>query len=132
MHIAAQRNHLSICWLLLLPQDELDIAGNTQRRKRVDNEDAKNILTILDQVDKWGNTPLHTAAANGHDKLVKWFLTIGADRKTKNMFCLTPFDVASDNVCRSLLRESNFKQKRVFSNKWLKFNTMCNIFMITD
>ena len=86
----------------MLPTSSTSLSSidNTTQDKDVD---VKDIPMILDQTDKWGNTVLHTAAASGYHKLVQLFLDVGANNEKKNMFHLTPFDVASNEICRSLL-----------------------------
>ena len=103
MHIAVQKNHLNLCWLLLgaslqPPQilDEVTV-------DHFDNVNVAFVLTLLDRVDQWGNTSLHTSAANGYNLLVQWHLKIGANYTSKNKFNLTPLDVASNGCCRNLL-----------------------------
>lgn len=119
MHIAAQKNHLSICWLLLTHS----IPDFKSMNQIKDDDDIPNIISfILHQVDKQGNTPLHTAASNGHEKLVKWFLDVGSNRRIKNAYNFTPLDVASNKHCRTLLRcqhddsIDNVKQEMIDSN----------------
>ena len=102
MHIAAQKNHLSICWLLLT--QNIPNFKNINQIEDDDDDVINNVSHILHQVDKWGNIPLHTAASNGHEKLVKWFLDVGSNSRIKNMYNFTPFDVASNKQCRMLLR----------------------------
>ena len=139
MHIAAQKNHLSICWLLLT-QNVPDFKNMNQIK---DCDVILNqISPILQQVDKWGNTPLHTAASNGHKKLVKWFLDVGSDRRIKNIYNFTPLDVASNNDCRKLLHcqydhipaksdsnsnshsfSHNAEKVKLFLQKYLDFRT---------
>ena len=50
---------------------------------------------------------MHTAAANGFDALVKCFIEFGAEvSRAKNMFHLTPIQVASNEGCRTILRNA--------------------------
>ena len=42
------------------------------------------VIDLLDHVDKCGNIPLHTSAANGYSGLVTFFLDIGSNPRKKN------------------------------------------------
>lgn len=79
LHRAAQRGHLSVSWLLLL------------------------FSYSPDDVDEIGNSPLHLASANGHDKIVSCFINHGANVWIPNQFQMRPIDVASTSSCRKIL-----------------------------
>lgn len=100
IHIATQKNHHGICWQLVVHQYYNN--SNDQIQSSSSSESSKHLL--IDEVDQWGNTPLHTAAANGHVKLLKWLLDIGSNFSTKNMYDQSPIDVASTKVCRQILK----------------------------
>lgn len=65
------------------------------------------VVDLLDHVDKCGNIPLHTSAANGYSGLVTFFLDIGSNPRKKNKYNHTALDVATNESCRSLLRKSS-------------------------
>jgi FOG: Ankyrin repeat len=92
LHLAARRGHLPSCWILLLSN-----------------------RTILDDVDEYGNTPLHTAAANGQLEIVKCLLNYGSDWTRLNVYHFTPFDVAMNDEIRLTLKHFAKDKKELFS-----------------
>lgn len=71
----------------------------------------------LQDTDQYGNTPLHTAAANGFDALVQCFIDFGAEVSyKKNIFHLTPIQVASNEACRMILRNAIELEKSIGSS----------------
>ena len=90
LHVAAQRGYSSICWILLI-ESELS----------------------LNDLDSYSNTPLHTAAANGHARVVRIFIETGADCEAKNCHNLLPLDVAANEDCRVLLRQAIMKHQNI-------------------
>lgn len=92
LHLAARRGHLPSCWILLLSNE-----------------------TILDDVDEYGNTPLHTAAANGQLEIVKCLLNYGSDWTRLNVYHFTPFDVAMNDEIRLALKHFAKDKKDSFS-----------------
>ncbi len=123
MHIAAQKNYLNICWLLLgaslqPPQilDEVVVGQQADESIKHILDTAVDVVVesiskFLNERDQWGNTTLHTCAANGHDRLVQWHLNIGANHTLENKFNLIPLDVASNENCRVLLTNHSTKVK---------------------
>lgn len=73
--------------------------------------DYDTIQVLLDQVDQWGNTVLHTAAASGNHQIVNWLLQMGAKTMKKNMYDMTALDVTTNKVCRSLLRDKGCRNE---------------------
>jgi len=90
LHLASAKGHLSICWILILS-----------------NENS------LDAIDKYGNTPLHSAASNGRHEVLSCFLLFGADWTKVNVYRLTALQVAMNEITRNVLR--NFAGKEPFS-----------------
>eukprot|EP00592_Proboscia_alata_P000545 CAMPEP_0194373680 /NCGR_PEP_ID=MMETSP0174-20130528/22161_1 /TAXON_ID=216777 /ORGANISM="Proboscia alata, Strain PI-D3" /LENGTH=469 /DNA_ID=CAMNT_0039152919 /DNA_START=239 /DNA_END=1645 /DNA_ORIENTATION=- len=82
LHRAAQRGYLKICWQLLMASFSTE------------------------DVDRTGNTSLHLSAANGHNLVLVCLIEGGANVHRKNMFNLTAYDVAKNNVCRLLLKKA--------------------------
>lgn len=82
LHLAARRGHLRSCWILILSNEKL-----------------------LDDVDGYGNTPLHTAAANGQSEIVKCLLNYGSDWTRSNVYHFTPLHVAMNDEIRQILKE---------------------------
>ncbi len=101
MHIAVQKNQLRICWLLILSQ----ISPTSYLVDDENKGDYDIIQVLLDQVDQWGNTVLHTAAANDNHQIVFWLLQMGAKTMKKNMYDMTALDVTTNKFCRSMLRD---------------------------
>ena len=55
--------------------------------------------------DKYGNTPLHYAAASGSNGTLRCLLSLGADKKITNKEAQTPAEVATDRFCRMALMQ---------------------------
>lgn len=52
---------------------------------------------FVDNDDEKGNSPLHLAATNGHDVIVRMLIEAGADIGDKNEDEETPLHVAAEN-----------------------------------
>ena len=55
--------------------------------------------------DKYGNTPLHYAAASGSNGALRCLLSLGADKKVRNKDAKSAAEVATDRFCRMALMQ---------------------------
>lgn len=74
---------------------------------------------IINAVDDRGNTPLHLAASNGREEIVRKLITAGADSKLKNSDGYTPLLRAcaqGESACVKALLESGSSASEVDSH----------------
>ncbi|MCJ1369913.1 Ankyrin-2 [Loxospora ochrophaea] len=85
LHMAARHGNLGIVQIHLEKAlDRYNCDKNTKDK-------------FLSYTNKYGNTPLHLAATNGHTEVMKLLYHYGADRNAENKFGVTPRDMAREN-----------------------------------
>ena len=57
----------------------------------------------VNELDRWGETPLHYASRSGHVEVITALLTAGADKTIKSKIGLTPLGVAKNQDCKNAL-----------------------------
>ena len=57
----------------------------------------------VNQIDKWGKTPLHYASMYEHAEVITALLAAGADKTIKNKHGQTPHDVTDNQACKNAL-----------------------------
>jgi ankyrin repeat protein/predicted nicotinamide N-methyase len=113
LHMAAANGHVAVCqWLLQLLQQQ-------QPQKDDDDGNGNNKKLLLLAVNHSGNTPLHWAAANGHDAIVELLLkhVSDCDVLQKNNFgrsALTEgFSSQNTNVVKHLLEHDSATEEKL-------------------
>lgn len=83
----------------LIEQDryELHLAARLGNLKTV-GAILTNRPELLGSVNEFGDTPLHHAAANGHDAVISYLLYKGADKNITDMNGKTAYDLASSEL----------------------------------
>ena len=109
LHLAACSGHLKVCEALLDYLEDIHINARNRYLKqplhlaseRGDLQIAQLLVRSgadLNSVDANGNTPLHLGCIGGHDSLVIWLLSRGANITIKNHLGQTPDELANEDI----------------------------------
>jgi hypothetical protein len=114
LHWASYKSHYRIVWILL-----------------------KEGLSPLD-IDVFGNTAVHQAAAAGSIQVLQWYLSRGVDMELKNARGHTAFDLATNKAVKDIISKARATEKwgswfSVFDFKNIRYYCVsCGEFYCSD